>query len=81
MVRDAWGQLDVEFCPKTRCDTARRAWHHRFVQQIACSWFEPAGTVDTSMIASFELYLRAEPCLVAGIANGSIGGQAIEPCY
>ena len=30
------------------------------------SWFEPADTVDTSMIASFELYLRAEPCRVAG---------------
>jgi hypothetical protein len=51
------------------------------LQQIACSWFEPAGMVDTSMIASFELYLRAEPCLVAGIANGSIGGQAIESRY
>ena len=81
MVGDAWGSAGRQVLPEDWRNAARRAWHHRLLQQIACSWFEPAGMVNTSMIASFELYLRAEPCLVAGIANGSIGGQATEPCY
>lgn len=34
------------------------------------------------MCRAGELLLRiATSLLVGGIANGSIGGQAIEPCY
>ena len=41
-----------------------------------------AGRVTSWMCRAVELSAEnMTPLLVAGIVNGSIGGQAIEPCY
>ena len=44
---DGWDELDFKSCPKIGCATARRDGHRDLVQQICCSWFEPARTVNT----------------------------------
>lgn len=47
------------------------------------SWFEPAcgvTSIDVPSRMSSLLRMPTSPP-VAGIANGFIGGQAIEPCY
>jgi hypothetical protein len=46
------------------------------------SWFEPACRVTSMMCRAGELFAEmVTSLLVAGIANGSIGGQALELCY
>jgi hypothetical protein len=43
------------------------------------SWCKPSARIDVSVFANRQVLEKADAVQIAGIANGSIGGKAIEP--